>query len=85
MPGRPGSAYVRMLQCSRVRVPVPHAALLVGTEVSWLWRGIAWHNGIDIFRIMCCFQRNWCFRLKFQLLESKTAGSGGRGTQRPVD
>lgn len=70
---------------SRVPVPVPHAALLVGSEVSWLWRGTAWHNGIDIFRVMYCFQCNWCFRLKFQLLESKTAGSGEEETQRPAD
>ena len=74
-----------VLRCSGVHVPVPHAALLVGSEVSWLWRGTTWHNGIDIFSVVYCFQCNWCFRLKFQLLEPKMAGSGDRETQRPVD
>lgn len=73
MPGRPGSALV------------PHGALLVGSELSWLCRGTTQHNAVDIFRVTYCFQCSWCFRLKFQLFESKTAVSGDRETQKPVD
>lgn len=78
-------AYAVLCRCSGLRVPAPRAALLIGSEVSWLRRGTTWHNGVDVFRVLYCLQCTWCFRPKFQLLESKTAGSGDRDTQRPVD
>lgn len=52
MPGKPGSAS-SVLQTAPSSAP---CSLAVESEVSWLWRGSAWHDGTDVFRVMYCFQ-----------------------------
>lgn len=52
-----------------VHVPVAHAALLVGSEVNWLWRDTSVSLGIAVyanFGARYYFQHNCCFRQQFQ-------------------